>query len=239
MPLVQSSPVSVRPKKIAVAVALATGFTLSNAAQAQLEEIIVTAQKRLESAQDVPIAVTAFDADALQAKQITGFDDIRFTAPNVSYVNGNFTGNNFQIRGIGTTLVAASSDQGVGIHVNEVPINSPRLFETEYYDVQAIEVLRGPQGTLFGRNATGGTVNMSTARAEVGEFLGNLEGQYGDYDHTKVVGHVNIPVGDSFAMRFAGIYLERDGYTDNLYTGNDVDGRDQYSVRVSIAWLPT
>jgi outer membrane receptor protein involved in Fe transport len=228
-----------RPARLASAVALASTCTVSHTALAQLEEVIVTAQKRLESAQDVPIAVTAFDAGALEAKQINGFADIRFTAPNVTYSKGNFTGNNFQIRGIGTTLVAASSDQGVGIHVNEVPINYPRLFETEYYDVQAVEVLRGPQGTLYGRNATGGSVNMTTARAEVGEFLGNVEGQYGDWDHTKVVGHVNIPVSDSLAVRFAGLYLERDGYTDNVYTGNDVDGRDQYSVRGSLTWLPT
>jgi outer membrane receptor protein involved in Fe transport len=226
-------------KTLATAVALVTSLATSNSVQAQLEEVIVTAQKRLESAQDVPIAVTAFDADALQAKQINGFADIRFTAPNITYSKGNFSGNNFQIRGIGTTLVAQSADQGVGIHVNEVPLNSPRLFETEYFDVQAVEVLRGPQGTLYGRNSTGGSVNMSTARAEIGEFLGNIEGQYGEYDHTKVVGHVNVPISDAFAMRFAGIYLERDGYTDNLFTGNDVDGRDQYSVRGSFKWLPT
>ena len=227
-----------RKNRLAMTVALAASLA-STGAQAQLEEVIVTAQKRLESAQDVPIAVTAFDAEALEAKQINGFADIRFTAPNVTYSKTNFTGNNFQIRGIGTTLVAASADQGVGIHVNEVPINYPRLFETEYYDVQAVEVLRGPQGTLYGRNATGGTVNMSTARAELGELFGNIEGQYGDWDHKKAVGHINIPIGDSFAMRFAGIYLERDGYTDNLFTGNDVDGRDQYSVRGSLAWVPT
>ena len=140
--------VAFRPKVLSTAVALAVGLGASQSSFAQLEEVIVTAQKRLESAQDVPIAVTAFDAEALEAKQINGFADIRFTAPNISYVKGNFSGNNFQIRGIGTTLVAQSADQGVGIHVNEVPINSPRLFETEYFDVQAIEVLRGPQGTL-------------------------------------------------------------------------------------------
>ncbi len=228
-----------RPNRVAASVALVSALGLSSGAYAQLEEIIVTAQKRMESAQDVPIAVTAFDTEALQAKQINGFADIRFTAPNITYAKGNFSGNNFQIRGIGTTLVAQSADQGVGIHVNEVPINSPRLFETEYFDVQAIEVLRGPQGTLFGRNSTGGTVNMMTARAELEEWSGNVEGQYGDWDHTKLVGHINVPVSDTFAMRFAGLYLERDGYTENVYTGNDVDGRDQYSVRGSFTWLPT
>jgi outer membrane receptor protein involved in Fe transport len=220
---------------IAAAVVLGS---ISSTTVAQLEEVIVTAQKRAESAQDVPIAVTAFDAEAMTAKQITGFSDIRFTAPNITVAKGNFTGNNFQIRGIGTTLVATSGDNGVGIHVNEVPIVSPRLFETEYFDIQALEVLRGPQGTLYGRNSTGGAVNMATARASTDGFSGNIEGQYGDYNHTKINGMINIPLGDSFAARFAGLWLERDGYTENVFTGDDVDGRDQFSLRASFAWQP-
>jgi outer membrane receptor protein involved in Fe transport len=232
-----SEQADVKVLPLALAAAFATAFSCG--AQAQLEEVIVTAQKRQESAQDVPIAVTAFDAEALEAKQVNGFADIRFTAPNVTYTKANFTGNNFQIRGIGTTLVAASSDSGVGIHVNEVPINEPRLFETEYYDIESIEVLRGPQGTLFGRNSTGGTVNMTTAGASTEEFSGNIEGQYGDYDHKKIKGHINIPLGDQFAVRLAGLWLERDGYTENIYTGTDVDGRDQYSLRGSLAWEPS
>jgi outer membrane receptor protein involved in Fe transport len=225
---------SIRPIVAAIAMA-----SISSTAFAQLEEVIVTAQKRSESAQDVPIAVTAFDAESMTAKQITGFSDIRFTAPNVTVSKGNFSGTNFQIRGIGTTLVATSGDSGVGIHVNEVPITSPRLFETEYFDIQALEVLRGPQGTLYGRNSTGGTVNMATARADTEALSGNIEGQYGDYDHTKIKGMINIPLGDNFAARFAGLYLKRDGYTDNKFSGNDVDDRDQYSVRASFQWLPT
>jgi len=220
-------------RPIVAAVALAS---LSSTVYAQLEEVIVTAQKRAESAQDVPIAVTAFDSDALTAKQITSFHDLRFAAPNVTVAKTNFTTSNFQIRGIGYTLVAASGDAGVGIHINEVPIVSPRLFETEYFDVQALEVLRGPQGTLYGRNSTGGAVNMSTAKATTEELSGNVEGQYGDYDHKKINGHINIPLGDSFAVRFAGLWLEREGYTENLYTGNDVDGRDQYALRTSFTW---
>ena len=113
---------------IALAVSVALLSLVSMEASAQLEEVIVTAQKRSESAQDVPIAVTAFDAEALTAKQITGFADMRFTAPNVSYTKANFAGNNFAIRGVGTNLVAASADNGVGVHVNEVPLISPRLF---------------------------------------------------------------------------------------------------------------
>ena len=216
----------------ALAVTATPGF-------AQLEEVIVTAQKRAESAQDVPIAITAFDAGDLVAKQISGFADMRFTAPSVSYSKTNFSGNNFKIRGIGSDLIAASSDAGVGVHVNEVPLRSPRLFETEYYDIEQISILRGPQGTLYGRNSTGGAIDMRTARPDTESMFGNIEAQYGNFDNQKVVGHINIPVSDTLAVRLAGIWLEREGYTDNIYTGNDVDGRDQYSLRGSLRWEPS
>ncbi|MFK8050664.1 MAG: TonB-dependent receptor [Halioglobus sp.] len=228
-----SDRVNLRPFVAAIALTSVSSFTC-----AQLEEVIVTAQKRLESAQDVPIALTAFDSEALEAKQIQGFSDLRFTTPNVTASKNNFSDFNFQIRGIGRTLVAASGDAGVGIHVNEVPIVSPRLFETEYFDVQALEILRGPQGTLYGRNSTGGAVNMMTASAETGELSGNFEGQYGNYDHQKIKGHINIPLGDRFAMRIAGLWLEREGYSENLHLNSDYDGRDQYSLRSSFAWEP-
>lgn len=224
------------PEKRPLVFALTTCLIAPLPAVAQLEEVIVTAQKRSESVQDVPIAITAFDEDAMRERQIVGFGDMRFTAPNVNYTKGNFTGNNFQIRGVGTNLVAASADSGVGIHVNEVPVFSPRLFETEYYDVAQVAVLRGPQGTLYGRNSTGGAVNMITRTAHADDLEGNLEAQYGNYDHKKVVGFINVPLGDQLGARFAGLWLERDGYTENLYTGNDIDGRDQYSLRASFNW---
>jgi iron complex outermembrane recepter protein len=222
---------SIIAASITLALAPGTGHT-------QIEEVIVTAQKRAESAQDVPIAITAFDDAALKAKQITTFGDMRFAAPNVGFAKGNFSGNNFQIRGIGTSLVAAGSDDGVGIHVNEVPILYPRLFETEYYDVQQLAILRGPQGTLYGRNSTGGAVNMITNTPHSDGVDGHVEAQYGDYDHAKIDGAINIPLGDSLAVRFAGLMLQRDGYTENVYTGEDIDDRDQYSVRGSLRWTP-
>ena len=144
---------------------------------AEIEEIVVTAQKRAESVQDVPISVSAFDADALDARQIDAFSDLQFNVPNVSYSKGNFAGNNFQIRGIGTLLTAASGDSGVAMHVNDVYLNSPRIFETEYYDMEQVEILRGPQGTLFGRNATGGAVNLKTARPDTLDLYGDVEAQ--------------------------------------------------------------
>ncbi len=217
----------------------AAGFLLavvaSNAA-AELEEVVVTAQKRAESVQDVPISVSAFDADALDAQQIDGFSDLQFSVPNVSYSKGNFSGSNFQIRGIGTLLTATSGDSGVAMHVNDVYLQSPRLFETEYYDMEQVEILRGPQGTLFGRNSTGGAINLKTAKPVLGELLYGGEAQLGNYDAARVKGSVNIPVSDTVAVRLAGIYLDRDGYTENINTGNDIDGREQYSARASLQW---
>ncbi len=226
-------------KPLAIAVASATGLTLAPQVSAQLEEVIVVAQKRSESAQDVPIAITAFDENAMRDRQIVGFADMRFNAPNIGYNKGNFTGNNFQIRGVGTNLVAASADSGVGIHVNEVFIVSPRLFETEYYDVAQVEILRGPQGTLYGRNSTGGAVNMITRLPEFDAVSGNVEAQYGNFDHKRLNAAINIPISDTLAVRAAGIWLDREGYTQNILTGNDIDGRDQWSGRFSVRWQPT
>jgi outer membrane receptor protein involved in Fe transport len=171
------------PRLLAVAIA---ALIAPAAALAQLEEIIVTAQKREESVQDVPIAVTAFDMEALEAQQIVTFGDFRFAVPNVSFAKGNFTGNNFSIRGIGSPAVAAGSDSGVEVSVNEVPVLFPRLFETAFFDVQQVAVLRGPQGTLFGRNSTGGAINMITNTADPSELSGYVQGQYGDYQHQQV-----------------------------------------------------
>lgn len=215
--------------------AIALALTLTAAPlSAQIEEILVTAQKREESVQDVPISVSAFDSAALEARQIDTFSDLQFNVPNVSYSKGNFTGSNFQIRGIGTLLTATSGDSGVGMHINDVYLNSPRIFETEYYDLAQVEILRGPQGTLFGRNATGGAVNIKTARPDIGELYGDIEAQVGNFDHTKFKGAINFPIGENVAGRLAGIWLDRDGYTENLVSGDNVDGREQWSVRGSL-----
>ena len=204
-----------------------------------IEEVVVTAQRREETIQDVPISVSAFDTDALDRYQIDSFSDLQFNVPNVSYSKTNFSGNNFQIRGIGTLLTAGSADSGVAMHVNDVYLNSPRIFETEYYDMAQVEILRGPQGTLFGRNATGGAVNLKTKRPIIGEFGADVEAQLGNFDHRKVKGAVNIPMGEYMAGRIAGIFVDRDGYTENVLSGDDVDDREQWSVRGSWRWTPT
>jgi outer membrane receptor protein involved in Fe transport len=210
-----------------------------DAAEDDADVIVVTAQRQSETLQDVPIAVSAFNAEALERQQIENPSDLMLTLPNIVYTKGSFTGSSFTIRGVGDLCVGASCDAATGIHINGSPTPSTRLFETEFFDLERVEVLRGPQGTLFGRNATSGVVNFITAKPKLGAFAVNAEGEYGNYDSMKFKGMVNLPIGDTLALRAAGYYLKRDGYTLNTYTGNHVDNRDMYAVRGSLRWEPS
>ena len=200
--------------------------------------IIVTAQRTSQSLQEVPIAVSAFSAEALEKQQIENASDLQLTLPNVTFTKGNFTGSSFTIRGIGDLCVGISCDSATAIHLNGSPLFGTRLFETEYFDLERIEVLRGPQGTLFGRNATSGVVNIVTAKPRMGEFAASVEGEYANYDSIKGKAWVNVPLGDTMAIRLAGFYLNRDGYTKNLFNGDRYDDRDMYAVRGSFRWEP-
>lgn len=201
-------------------------------------EIVVTAQRQDQSLQEVPIAVSAFTAEALEAQQIENASDLQLTLPNVSFTKGNFTSASFTIRGIGDLCVGVSCDSATAIHTNGSPLFGTRLFETEYFDLERVEVLRGPQGTLFGRNATSGVVNVITAKPVLSEFQAAADFEYGNYDSIKAKGMVNIPLGETFGARLAGFYLKREGYTENLFDGSRIDGRDMYAVRGSLRWEP-
>ncbi len=204
-----------------------------------LGTVVVTTQKTEESIQDVPIAVSAFDAESLDAMQLAGGPDLVKAIPNVNFTKGNFGGFNFRIRGIGVDAVTTSADAGVGIHMNDVPLFTNSFFEAEFYDVERVESLRGPQGTLYGRNATGGVVNVITAKPVLEEFQADAELTYGNHNTLKAKGMLNLPIGEKAALRLAGSYLSRDGYVTNLTTGNDVDSRDLYALRASFAFEPT
>ncbi|MFT5774213.1 TonB-dependent receptor [Hyphomonas sp.] len=204
-----------------------------------LATVTVTTQKMEQSIQDVPIAVSAFDEDAINRLQLTGGADLVKAVPNVSFTKGNFTGSNFKIRGIGNDAVAQSSDAGVGIHQNDVPLGANFLFEQEYFDIERVEVLRGPQGTLYGRNSTGGVVNIITRKPVFGEFQADAALTYGNYNTIKAQGMVNVPVGEKVALRVAGAITQRDGFTDNTVTGSDVDGRDLWSMRATLGFEPS
>lgn len=185
------------------------------------------------------MAVSAFSEDTLKTQRLDGGQNLLQAIPNVNFSRSNFGGYNFSIRGIGTKVVG-TGEAGVSFHQNNSPLTSNRLADAEFYDVERVEVLRGPQGTLYGRNATGGVVNIITNKPVVGDdkISGWLTGEYGNYNTTRVRGAVNIPLGDMMAVRWAGAYIKRDGYGENTYTGNDVDDRDITSSRLSFRISP-
>jgi outer membrane receptor protein involved in Fe transport len=201
----------------------------------QLEELIVTAEKRVSTVQDTPIAVSAFTGAELQRALISKPLDLQFSVPNMLMSKGNFSTAAISIRGVGNLAVGSAADSGTGNHFDGIYLNNGRIFEMEFYDAERIEVLRGPQGTLYGRNTTAGVVNFITKKPS-DEFEGDIVVEAGNYDYVKVKGAVNIPLTDNIAQRFSVFYTERNGYVDNKYTGDDIDGRDMYSLRSGTRW---
>jgi len=208
--------------------------------QDQIADIVITAQRQSETLQTVPIAVSAFSAETLKAQQINTTSDLQLTLPNITFTKSNFTSSSsFNIRGIGDLCVGVTCDAATAIHVNDVPVLGSPIFQNEYFDMERIEVLRGPQGTLFGRNATGGVINFITAKPDLSGIHASGDVEYGNYNSVRVKGMFNLPLGDVFGVRVAGYYLNRDGFTKNLSTNSNIDGRNQYDVRVSLRFQPT
>lgn len=200
-------------------------------------DIIVTAQKREQSIQDVPIAVTALSAENLDAMKIEGGSELMRAIPNVSFSKNNFSMYNFSIRGIGTKAISAASDPAVAVSFNNSPLIRNRLFEQEYLDVNRVEVLRGPQGTLYGRNATAGVVNM-IPNLPGPNFDAMLKAEAGNYGSMRGQAMVNLPLSDTFWVRGAASLTKRDGFDHNTFLDTDVNGRDLYSTRLAAAWEP-
>ena len=213
-----------------------------------IEEIIVTAQRTAESIQDVPIAVTALTGEMLEEKQVINPSDLQINAPNVSFTATNFGSFSFSIRGIGRLVIGTTGESGVSTHLNEIPVVT-NLNAIEFFDLERVEVLRGPQGTLFGRNATGGAINFLTAMPDYDGLKGTLDIETGDYNHQRIKGALNIPFGETAGLRVAGFKLDRDGYSKNLAYGqsgangntltgidDDIDGRSIEALRSTFAW---
>ncbi len=190
-----------------------------------IETVIVVAQKREQAAQDVPIALSVFSADTLDRVQIEDAADLQFSIPN-AVLTGN---DRYTLRGVGTNALG-SSDLGVQSFVNGAAIGY--LPQNELFDMARVEVLRGPQGTLYGRNTTGGAINVITRRPGRA-FGGDASLQLGNYGGIRVGAAVDIPLGSAVSTRVAGYWLSRDGFTENQFTGNDIDGRNQWALRVT------
>lgn len=195
-----------------------------------IEEIVVTAQKRSEAVQDVPIAISAFTAETIERQGLDDALDLQLQVPNLLIVGNDRP----TLRGIGNNAISSTADNGTGVLLNFAPTGFRS--QDEFFDLERVEVLRGPQGTLYGRNTTGGTINIITAKPRAG-LSGYLTAQYGSFDTKRVHGAINL--GDDIVqLRLAGFYLNRDGYTKNIGTGSDIDGRNQHSFRASLRINP-
>ncbi len=181
---------------LVLAVTLASQIVFGQDSQdGKLEEVIVTAEKRETTVQDTPIAITAFTGEELERALISKPMDLQFSVPNMLMSKDNFASANVTLRGIGNLAVGSAADSGTGNHFNGVYLQNGRIFEMEFYDAERIEVLRGPQGTLYGRNTTAGVINFITRKPEE-EFGGNVVVEAGNYDYGKVKGALNIPLSE-------------------------------------------
>lgn len=215
--------------------------TLSSLATAQtLEEVIVTAQKRVESLQEVPISITAVDGDVLEAMGMRNTGQLAEITPNLT-IQSDRPGQSFPaIRGVGTPIKGPGVDQGVAIYLDGVQVDSSGANLLSVLDLQQVEVLRGPQGTLYGRNAVGGVINM-TSRRPSDEFQGYIKGGIGNYGSWETGASLEGSIiDDTLSGRISGIMLENDAYFKNRTPGVDDNGASEdVTVRGTLLWTPT
>ncbi|MFC7378023.1 TonB-dependent receptor [Brevundimonas sp. GCM10030266] len=226
----------------ASAVALIAGAMLALPATAQetpqessaasLDDVIVTAQRREQSLQEVPIAITAFGAETLERTAATGISDIAAKAPGVTLTQFNIGEPQLYIRGVGTSSDSAASDPSIGFSIDEVSIGRSGASALSFLDIERVEVLRGPQGTLYGRNASGGALNIYT-RKPVFEDSGSITARIGSFDEYGLEGVVNRQLGDDSAIRFAARYTTNDGYAESLPSGEGLEGGTSWGARLS------
>jgi iron complex outermembrane receptor protein len=222
---------------VAVAAAIPFAVPVAVAQSFVLEEVIVTARRRAESLQETPVAVTALDADALRDAGIRNLSDLNQIAPNieVSSANGNAPLANIYIRGVGQRNTGANIDSGVGIYIDEIYVGRPDGGLLDLNDIQSVQVLRGPQGTLFGKNTTGGALVFSTNKP-VDEFEGSVGVRVGNYDRLDADFVVNLPLTDSLWTRVSGVAIARDGYIENEFDGKEYMDEDRQSLIWQTRW---
>jgi len=197
-----------------------------------IEDIIVTAEKRDESLQTVSQAVTALTDSELEAKNITSFVDLTAIVPGVTVAKNEGYKTVISIRGVGNeTNQNAIAAPSVAYHMDGIFIASPFSLQTDFLDVERIEVLRGPQGTLFGQNSTGGAINVISKKPSTDALSSKVKVTLGDYGLMKISSSTNFPISDNVATRFSFSSVERDGFSENIQLGQELDDANSISLR--------
>ena len=204
-----------------------------------IEEVVVTAQKRSESLQDVPISIRAFTGENLHELGISNSEDVLKLIPGGGILPQGGSKQNYFIRGVGTSDFHVNVVGAVGVYLDDVAINSPAAVSFSTFDTERVEILRGPQNTLFGRNTTGGAVNYVSRKPSIEDGLnGYVRAGYGRYDQVDAEGAIGIALGDKAAVRLSIISNQRDGVFDNITTGDDEGSTDRLAFRGQILLAP-
>ncbi len=210
-------------------------FMLNFDAYAQnsaIEEVIVSAEKRNESLQDVSLSVTALTEEELETKNITDFVGLSAIAPGVTVAKNEGYKTIISIRGVGDeTNQNAIAAPSVALHMDGIFIASKFSLRTDFIDLERIEVLRGPQGTLFGQNSTGGTINVISQKPSFDETKGKTDLAIGNYGLIKFRGAVNVPLSEKVATRMSIVSTDRNGFSKNILNGQDLDDANHVSFR--------
>jgi len=231
---------SIRKTASVAVMILAAGLSTPALAQeatqddsASLDDVIVTAQRREQSLQDVPIAITAFNAETLERTAATGIQDVAGKAPGVTLTQFNIGEPQIYIRGVGTTSDSAASDPSIGVSIDEVSIGRAGASSLAFLDIERVEILRGPQGTLYGRNASGGALNVYTRRPQLEDTTMALL-RYGSFNEYGGEAVINRMMGEDGAARLAVRVNTNEGYAENVPSGRGLQGGRQYGARLSL-----
>ena len=204
-----------------------------------ISEIVVTATKREQTLQDVPISVAVTGQQTIERAQVRDLIDLQSVVPSLKVSQFNATGQtNFVIRGFGNGNGNDGIESSVGVFIDGVYRSRSAAALDDLPEVERIEVLRGPQSTLFGKNVSAGAISIVTKKPQF-DFGGKIEGSYGNYNTRQLKGTITGPLSETLAVRLSGSVNKRDGYFTNTTTGTDVNDRDRWSIRGDVLWEPT
>jgi len=223
-----------------IAASLAVPLYAQEQADFQIEEIVVTAAKRETTLQEVPVAVSVVSSEQIQRSQILDIKDLQFLVPSLKVTQLQTTGNtNFIIRGFGNGANNVGIEPSVGVFVDGVYRSRTAASLADLPNVERIEVLRGPQSTLFGKNASAGVISVITAKPDLDAYSGSVSVTAGDYSQWILRGDVTGPISDKVAFSLSGNINQRDGYYTNLANGEEYGERDRWGVRGQLLFQPS
>ena len=215
----------------------ATSAAAADNGASSVGEVVVTAQRRAERLQSVPLSVVAIGAEQLKNADVTQVDRLEQIAPGLR-IGRSGSDPRPALRGTFTSAIQGNNDPRIGFYIDEIYQSRTSQLSIPFVDLERVEVQKGPQGTLFGRNSFGGNIAITTATPK-DTFDGGMDFTYGNYNRKLIEGFVNIPIAPGLAARFAGAYENRDGYINNIYNpAATADDKNQYYLRGSLRWVP-